>query len=62
MFGRPPSRSGSPRGGAERGRLKPGKVFPHGPAKMLFFVSMGVVVVTHIIALCMYFVDAGPAR
>jgi hypothetical protein len=62
MFGRPPIEERIAARQRERGRLKPGKVFPHGPAKMLFFVSMGVVVVTHIIALCMYFVDAGPAR
>ncbi|MFB4311419.1 hypothetical protein [Actinomadura sp. GTD37] len=62
MFGRPPIEERIAARQRERGELKPGSVFPHGPAKMLFFVSIGVVVVTHIIALCMYFVDAGPAR
>ncbi|TDD88032.1 hypothetical protein [Actinomadura rubrisoli] len=43
----------------ERGPLKPGAYFEHGPAKMLFFFGIGVVVVTHLIALSMYFLDAG---
>ncbi|NKZ05411.1 hypothetical protein [Actinomadura latina] len=62
MFGRPPIEERIAARQRERGELTPGKVFPHAPAKILFFVSMGVVVVTHIIALCMYFVDAGPSR
>ncbi|XRQ14673.1 hypothetical protein ACN3XK_28520 [Actinomadura welshii] len=60
MFGRPPIEERIAARQRERGPLKPGRVFPHAPAKMLFFVSLGVVVVTHFIALSMYFFDSGP--
>ncbi|MWA05318.1 hypothetical protein F8568_034145 [Actinomadura sp. LD22] len=60
MFKRPPIEERIAARQRERGPLKPGTVFPHGPAKMLFFFGIGVVVVTHIIALSMYFVDKGP--
>ncbi|MFA1550410.1 hypothetical protein [Actinomadura chokoriensis] len=62
MLGRPPIEERIAARQRELGELKRGSVFPHGPAKMLFFFSMGVVVITHIVALCMYFVDAGPPR
>ncbi|MEU8341409.1 hypothetical protein SAMN05443665_102284 [Actinomadura meyerae] len=61
-FGRPPIEERIAARQRERGELKHGAVFPHAPAKMLFFFSVGVVVVTHAIALAMYFVDAGPGR
>ncbi|WP_067803167.1 hypothetical protein [Actinomadura formosensis] len=60
MFGRPPIEERIAARQRERGELKPGSVFPHGPAKMLFFFGLGVVVVTHLIALSMYFLDTGP--
>ncbi|MFA1543169.1 hypothetical protein [Actinomadura monticuli] len=62
MFGRPPIEERIAARQRELGELKRGTVFPHGPAKLLFFFSIGVVVITHIIALSMYFVDAGPGR
>ncbi|WP_242910120.1 hypothetical protein [Actinomadura terrae] len=55
MFGRPPFEERLAARARERGPLKPGTVFPHAPAKMLFFFGFGVVVVTHLIALSMYF-------
>ncbi|TDC58931.1 hypothetical protein E1200_32765 [Actinomadura sp. GC306] len=60
MFGRPPIEERIAARQRERGPLKAGRVFPHAPAKLLFFVSMGVVVVTHVIALGLLFVDSGP--
>ncbi|MEU8802005.1 hypothetical protein [Spirillospora sp. NPDC048819] len=57
MFGRPPIEERIAARQRERGPLKPGTVFPHGPAKMLFFFSLGVVVVTHLVALSLYFFD-----
>ncbi|MCO6010661.1 hypothetical protein NE236_37460 [Actinoallomurus purpureus] len=33
---------------AERGPLKDGKVFEHGPAKFLFMFIIGFVIVTHV--------------
>ena len=60
MFGRPPIEERIAARQRERGPLKPGKVFPHAPAKALFFVSLGVVVLTHLVALSLYFFDTGP--
>ncbi|MGP4025496.1 hypothetical protein [Actinomadura sp. 3N407] len=57
MFGRPPIEERIAARQRERGPLKPGSVFPHAPAKMLFFFSLGVVVVTHLIALSPYFFE-----
>ncbi|MFG2089054.1 MULTISPECIES: hypothetical protein [unclassified Spirillospora] len=57
MFGRPPIEERIAARQRERGPLEPGTVFPHAPAKMLFFFSIGVVVVTHLIALSLYFFE-----
>ena len=36
---------------AQRGPLKEGKVFEHGPAKFLFMFVIGFVIVTHVVIL-----------
>ncbi|TMQ90872.1 hypothetical protein ETD83_33530 [Actinomadura soli] len=59
MFGRPPIEERIAARQRELGPLKPGKVFPHAPARMLFLVSIGIVVVTHFAALSLYFFDSG---
>jgi hypothetical protein len=51
IFKRPPIEERIAARQRELGPLKPGKVFPHAPAKFLFFFGVGVVVVTHVIAL-----------
>jgi uncharacterized membrane protein SirB2 len=61
VFGRPPLEERIAARQRELGPLKPGKVFPHAPAKMLFFFGIAVVVITHVIALSMYFFDPGPS-
>ncbi|MDL4776378.1 MULTISPECIES: hypothetical protein [Thermomonosporaceae] len=60
MFNRPPLEERIAQRQRERGPLKRGTTFEHGPAKALFFFGFGVVVVTHLIALSMYFFDSGP--
>jgi len=59
VFRRPPIEERIAARQREIGPLEPGRVFPHAPAKVLFFVSMGIVVVTHVIALSLYFFDPG---
>jgi len=59
VFGRPPIEERIAARQLERGPLKPGTHFEHAPAKMLFFFGIGIVVVTHLIALSMYFVNSG---
>lgn len=58
MFGRPPIEERIAARQAELGPLKRGTYFEHAPAKMLFFFSLGVVVVTHLIALSLYFFES----
>lgn len=36
---------------AQRGPLKEGKVFEHGPAKFVFMFIIGFVIVTHVVIL-----------
>ncbi|MFC6886007.1 MULTISPECIES: hypothetical protein [Actinomadura] len=60
MFNRPPLEERIAQRQRERGPLEHGKHFEHAPARMLFFFGIGVVVVTHLIALSMYFFDKGP--
>lgn len=60
MFGRPPLEERIAARQRELGPLKQGKYFPHGPAKMLFIVSLAIVVVTHLAALAVLWIDSGP--
>ncbi|GAA2402611.1 hypothetical protein GCM10010191_07670 [Actinomadura vinacea] len=59
LFDRPPLEERIAARQRERGPLKRGRYFEHGPAKMLFFFGLAVVVVSHLVALSMYFVAPG---
>jgi len=60
LFGRPPIEERIAARQRELTPLKPGRVFPHAPAKVVFFFSLAVVVITHVIALSLFFFDSGP--
>ncbi|GAA3938584.1 hypothetical protein GCM10023085_20010 [Actinomadura viridis] len=59
-FGRPPLEERIAARQRERGPMRRGRYFEHGPARMLFFFGLAVVVISHVVALSMYFVDPGP--
>ncbi|MFF5262333.1 hypothetical protein ACFY4C_25630 [Actinomadura viridis] len=59
-FDRPPLEERIAARQRERGPMRRGRYFEHGPAKMLFFFGLAVVVISHAVALSMYFVDPGP--
>ena len=62
LFNRPPLEERIAARQRERGPLKRGRYFEHAPARMLFFFGIAVVVISHVVALSMYFVDPGPGR
>jgi hypothetical protein len=58
-FDRPPLEERIAERQRERGPMKPGKYFEHSPARMLFTFGIAVVVISHFVALSMYFFDPG---
>jgi hypothetical protein len=60
LFNRPPLEERIAARQRERGPLKSGKYFEHAPARALFIFGIAVVVISHAVALSMYFLDAGP--
>jgi hypothetical protein len=61
LFDRPPLEERIAARQRERGPMKRGKYFEHPPARMLFVFGFVIIVLTHVVALSMYFFDPGPA-
>jgi len=59
LFNRPPLEERIAARQRERGPLESGKYFEHAPARVLFFFGLAVVVISHLVALSMYFFDPG---
>lgn len=59
LFNRPPLEERIAARQRERGPMKRGKYFEHPPARMLFVFSIAVVVISHAVALSMFFFDTG---
>jgi hypothetical protein len=59
IFKRPPLEERIAARQRELGPLRPGRYFEHGPARALFTFGVAVVVVTHLVALSLYFVLPG---
>ncbi|WP_433323757.1 hypothetical protein [Spirillospora sp. CA-294931] len=55
IFKRPPIEERIAARQRERGPLKPVRHFEHAPARTLFYFGVAVVVISHFVALSMYF-------
>ncbi|GLZ03125.1 hypothetical protein Acsp03_05920 [Actinomadura sp. NBRC 104412] len=59
LFDRPPLEERIAARQRERGPLKPGRYFEHAPARALFAFGVAVVVISHAVALSLYFFGHG---